>query len=84
MMLEALPPGVEDHEPADRGAEAFRIRRDLEQRRRGGPKQEVVDDALVGEREARQRLRHREDEVHVARRAGAPARAPPPRRCARR
>ena len=66
MMLEALPPGVEDHQPANRGAQAFRIRRDLQQRRRGGPKQEVVDDALVREREARQRLRHREDDVDVA------------------
>ena len=66
MMLETLPPRVEHHEPANSGAEAFRIRRDPQQRLRGRPKQEVVDDALVGERQARQRLRHREDDMDVA------------------
>ena len=66
MMLEALPPGVEDHEPANRRAQACRVGRDLQQRGRGGAKQQVVHDALVGQREARQRLRHREDEVDVA------------------
>ena len=65
-MLEALSPGVEDHQSANRRAQAFRVGRDLQQRRRGGPKQEVVHDALVGQRETRQRLRHREDEVDVA------------------
>src|SRR6266550_731165 len=34
MMLEALPPGVEDHETANRRAHAFRSGRDLQQRRR--------------------------------------------------
>ncbi len=78
MMLETLPPGVEHHEPADRRAEAFRIRGDPQQRLRGRPKQQVVDDALVGEREARQRLRHREDDVDVAHRQelGFPRRDP--------
>ena len=33
---------------------------------RGGAEEQVVHDALIGEREARQRLGHREDEVHVA------------------
>ena len=66
MMLEALSPGVQDHQSANRRAQAFRVGRDLQQRRRRGPKQEVVDDALVGERETRERLRHREDDVHVA------------------
>ena len=66
MMLKALPPGVKDHESADRRAQAFRIGRDLQQRRRRGPKQEVVHDALIGQREAGQRLRHREDHVDVA------------------
>ena len=66
MMLQALPPRVQDHEPADRGTEAFRVGGDLEQRRRGGAEEEVVHDALVDEREARQQLRHREDDVHVA------------------
>jgi hypothetical protein len=66
MMLEALPPGVEDHEAANRRAQALRIGRDLQQRRGRCAKQQVIHDALIGQREARQRLRHREDEVHVA------------------
>ena len=49
MMLEALPPGVQDHEAANRHAQAFRVGRDLQERRCGCPKQEVVHDALVGE-----------------------------------
>ncbi len=66
MMLEALPPRVEDHEAADRGAQALRVGRDLPQRRRCGLKQQVVHDTLIGQREPGQRLRHREDEVHIA------------------
>jgi len=65
-MLETLPPCVEDHQSPNRCAQAFRVGCDLEQRRCRGPKQEVVHDALIGQREACQRLRHREDEVHVA------------------
>ena len=49
-------------------AQAFRIRGDLEQGLGGGLKQEVVHHALVDEREARERLRHREDDVDVAHR----------------
>jgi len=45
---------------------AFRVGRDLQQRRRRGAKQEIVHDARAGQREAGQRLRHREDEVDVA------------------
>jgi hypothetical protein len=48
MMLEALPPGVEDHESANRRAQAFRVGRDLQQRGRSGAKQQVVHDAFVG------------------------------------
>jgi len=66
MMLEALSPGVKDQEAANRRAQAFRVGRDLQQRRRRGPKQEVVDDAFIGQRETRERLRHRENEMHVA------------------
>ena len=65
MMLESLPPRVQDHEPADVAAQALGIRGDLLQRLRGGPKQQVVHHALVGEGEARERLRHGEDEVDV-------------------
>src|SRR5262245_15247355 len=66
MMLQALSPGVKDHESTNRRTQALRIRRDLQQRRGRGPKQEVVDDAFIGQRETRERLRHREDEMHVA------------------
>jgi hypothetical protein len=65
MMLEALPPGVKDHEAANRGAEALGIGGDLEQRGGGGAKQQVVHDALVAQCEPGQRLRHREDDVDV-------------------
>ena len=44
----------------------FRIRRDLEECRRRGVKQQVVHHALVDERETGERLRHRKDEVDVA------------------
>src|SRR5712691_5523086 len=66
MMLQALAPSVEDHQATDGCTEALRIRRDLEQRGRGGAEEEVVHDALVRECETRQRLRHRKDDVHVA------------------
>jgi hypothetical protein len=66
MVLQPLPPCVEHHEPANRGTQPFRIRRDLEKSRRRGLKQQVVHHALVGEREARQWLRHREDDMDVA------------------
>ena len=68
MVLEALAPRVQHQQPANGRSQSFRIRGDLEQRLRGGTKQEVVHDALVAEREARQRLRHRENEVDVAHR----------------
>jgi len=68
MMLEPLSPGVKDHESANRRAQTFRVGGDLQERRGRGPKQEVVDDAFIGQREPRQRRRHREDQVHVAHR----------------
>jgi hypothetical protein len=68
VMLQALSPGVEDHQSTNRRAQACRIRRDLQQRRCGGLKQEVVDDALIRQREPCQRFRHREDDVDVAHR----------------
>jgi hypothetical protein len=64
-MLEPLSPGVEDHQSANRGAQALWVHCDLPQPRGGRAKQQVVDDALIRQREARQRLRQREDEVHV-------------------
>ena len=66
MMLQPLPPGVQDHQPADGGPEALGVGGDLEERRRSGAKEQVVHDALVHERQPREDLRHREDDVHVA------------------
>ena len=83
MVLQPLAPRVEDHQPANGATQALRIRRDLEQGVGGGLKQQVGYHALVDERETRERLRHREDDVDVAT-AGAPARGPSPRRCAPR
>jgi len=66
MMLQALPPRVEDHQPADRGAEPLGVGGDLKERRRRRAEEEVVDDTLVHERQPREDLRHREDDMHVA------------------
>ena len=84
MMLEALAPRVQDHQPADVGAESLRIRRDVAEGLRGGLKQEVVHHALVGERDACERLRHREDDVDVPDGQQLLLRGPPPRRSAPR
>jgi hypothetical protein len=56
MMLQLLPPGVEDHQPTDGRAEARGVRRHLEQGGRSGAEEEVVHDALVRQREARKDL----------------------------
>ena len=74
-MLQALSPGVEDHQATNRCAQPFPIRRDPQERRRRRPKQEVIDDTFIGQGETRQRLWHREDEVHVADRQELPLRA---------
>ena len=66
MVLQPLAPRVEDHQPADVATEALRIARDLAHGLGGGVKEQVVHHALVDERETRERLRHREDEVDVA------------------
>ena len=65
MMLEPLPPRVQDHQAADVTAQALRIRGDLLQRLRSRLKEEVVHHAFVDERQPRQWLGHREDEVDV-------------------
>jgi len=54
MMLQALAPRVEDHQPADGGAEPLGVGGDLEQRGRRGTKEEGIHDALVQQCEARQ------------------------------
>jgi hypothetical protein len=65
MVLQALPPRVQDHQAADGASQALRVGGDLEEGLRGGAKQEVVHHALVDERETGERLRHREDDVDV-------------------
>ena len=65
MMLQPLPPGVQDHEPTDSRPEACGIGRDLEQRGRGRAEEQVIHDALVHERQAREDRRHRKDHVDV-------------------
>src|SRR4029450_13167400 len=66
MMLQALPPGVQDHQAADVTTQALGIARDLEQGLGRGVKQQVVHHPLVDEREARARLRDGRGEVDVA------------------
>jgi hypothetical protein len=53
MMLEALAPRMEHHEPPDRRAQSRGIRGDLEQRVRRRAEEQVVHDAFVRERQAR-------------------------------
>ena len=51
MMLESLIPCVEDAEKSDLRAEVFRITGDFKQRLRAGPEQQIIDFALVLQRE---------------------------------
>ena len=64
-MLQALTPCVQDHQSTDVSAEPLGVGSDLAKRVSGGLKQEVVHHALVGERQARKGLRHREDDVDI-------------------
>ena len=43
MVDEGLPPGVQDAEESDRGAEVFRVGGDLEERRRARAEQQVIE-----------------------------------------
>ena len=66
MMLQPLVPGVEHAEEADFRAEVAGIASDLQQACGTGLEEQVVDDALVLEREWSEFTRQGEDEVHVA------------------
>ncbi len=66
MMLEPLVPGMEHAEEADLRAEVAGIASDLQQGCGTGLEEQVVDDALVLEREWSEFTRQGEDEVHVA------------------
>jgi hypothetical protein len=72
MMLQALAPGVEDQQSADRGPQALGVGGDLEERGRRRAEEEVVHDALVHERQPREYLGHGKDDVHVAHRQEFP------------
>ena len=63
MMLEILAPRVEHTQKPEPRAEMRRIRGDLQQRRRTRLKQQVVDDGFVLEREPRELVRQRKDDV---------------------
>jgi len=62
---QVLTPGVEHAEEADLGAQMFRIGGDLQESRGAGLKQEVIEKLLVVKGERSQRVRQREDNMHV-------------------
>ena len=47
MMLQRLSPGVQHAQESEFRAQAFGIRRDLQQRRRTGAEQQIVEQFLV-------------------------------------
>jgi hypothetical protein len=63
MVEQRLAPGVEHAEESDRGAEMCRVGRDLQQRGRARAQEEIVDDALVLQRQLRGVVRQREDHM---------------------
>src|SRR5215207_5142728 len=65
MMGERLPPGVKNHDGADLGAEATRVRGEHRQSLCGGLEQDGVDGGLVLEGDGSDRLRNREDDVRL-------------------
>jgi hypothetical protein len=66
MMLQPLVPGMEHAEEADLCAEVARMASDLEQRCGTGMKKQVVDDALVLQRERSEFTGKGEDDVDIA------------------
>src|ERR1700684_3107116 len=68
MSLERLSPGVEHTQETDLGAEMLGIGGNLHQGRGAGAKQEVVDDLLVLQRQPRQLVGDREDDMDVVHR----------------
>src|SRR4051794_37639888 len=65
MMVQVLPPGMQDGHQPDLGAEMPGIGSDDAQRLGGGREQDAVDDGLIVERDLSDRRRHREDDVEV-------------------
>ena len=68
MEQEILPPGVENAEEADLGAQVFRIASDFQKCVRYCLKQEVVEFGLVLENECLQFMWQRENDMEITRR----------------
>ncbi len=65
MTNQGLPPRVEDAEHADLGAEMPRIGRDLAKRGRADLEEPCVQTGTVPINQRQQRMRQREDDVHI-------------------
>src|SRR4051812_45139381 len=65
MTDQGLPPRVEDAEDADRGAKMSRIGGDLTERRRARLKEPRVQTGPVPIGQGQERMREREDDVHI-------------------
>ena len=63
--MQVLSPGVQHAEEADVGAEMLRVGGDLQQGFGAGAEQQVVDGLLVLQRQPRQLVRQREDDMKV-------------------
>jgi len=65
VVQERLPPGVEDAQKAERGAEMLRRACDFQERRGTRLEEEVVHHPFVLQRESRERVREGEDDMGV-------------------
>jgi len=65
MMSHGLPPGMQNREEPNPGAEPFPIGRDGLERLSRSPKQHAIQESLVLERKGGESLRERENNVEV-------------------
>jgi len=65
MMVQVLPPGVQDHQQADRRTQTLGIGRDFAQRGRGAAHQQIIHDGGVGPGQVAERRRQCEDDMMV-------------------
>src|SRR6266508_2557318 len=66
MMLKRLSPGMEHGEETDLGALMFRVSGDLLQGLGSCPKEQVIDDSLVLQRQKTELFRQSEDNMEIA------------------
>ena len=66
MSEQILSPGVQNGEETDLGAQVLGVGGNLKQRLCASPEQQVIDDALVLQRQAGELMGQREDDVKVA------------------